>query len=428
MRFLPFFILNDVFLYFLKKLLFTLFFIDKTDIRLDSIKKITKRIENSNIVYIKIFQTLCLEKNLLTENEKNFLIKYTDNVPYKDNEIDINYLETVCKEYNIILNSKTPYNSGIIAVVFKGKIENREFSDVVLKLKKNNIHEKYNTAFNNLLKAVDYTKYIPFIKHFQIGKLLKDCKENTLLQTDFINESENLTQISNQIDYYEEFRVPKCFQEITNKFNNIIVMEDITGLKINDILVMSDEIKYNFAKLCIKFGICCQLNFGILNSDLHAGNAFFYLNYDENGIPIYKIGIIDFGLSFKLTTDTQKRDFKFLYNMFTLHDFSDSEEIIISWLENPDKWYNLDQKAKDKCIQQLCNNILNCKNMDLDFLYSTAKLFNQNKLSLSKEFNNLILSLSISRSVGSILTDDLVKITKEIMYSFKNINDVLKID
>ena len=204
-------------------------------------------------------------------------------------------------------------------------------------------------------------------------------------------------------------------------------MEDITGLKINDILSMSQEIKYNFAKLLIKFGICCQINYGIINGDFHAGNAFFYLNYDENNNPIYKIGIIDFGLSFKLTKQHQERDFKFLYNMFTLHDFSESENIIIGWLENSDQWYKLNPESRKKCIKLLENNILHCKNLDLDFFYSIAKLLNRNKLYLSKEFNNLVLSLCCCRAQGSILTDDLVKITKENMNNFKAIDNILKI-
>ena len=68
-----------------------------------------------------------LKKNLIwqvgNKKEKNFLMKYIDNVPYSDNEIDYLYLEKVCKEYSITLNSKIPCNSGIMAVVFKGKIE-----------------------------------------------------------------------------------------------------------------------------------------------------------------------------------------------------------------------------------------------------------------------------------------------------------------
>ena len=426
--FLPLIILHDIFSYFFQYIFFTVFFIDKSNIKLNCIKKITRRLENTNIVYIKIFQTLCCEKDLLNENEKNFLMKYIDNVPYSDNEIDYLYLEKVCKEYSITLNSKIPCNSGIMAVVFKGKIENKNFQDIVIKLKKIGIDERYEIAYNNLLKLAYYTKFIPFLKNFQIEKLLYDCKENTLLQGDFINEVSNLNDIYFKIDNNQELRVPICFPEITSKYNNIIIMEDISGLKINDLLNMSQEIKNNFAKLLLKFGICCQLNYGILNGDFHAGNTFFYLNYDENNNPIYQIGIIDFGLSFKISKKNQERDFKFLYNMFTLHEFEYCEELIISWLESPKMWYELSPHHKNKCMKLLQQNILYCKNMDLDFFYSIAELFNKNNLHLNKEFNNLVLSLCCSRAQAAILTDELVKITKEVMNSLYNINNILKIE
>ena len=117
----------------------------------------------------------------------------------------------------------------------------------------------------------------------------------------------------------------------------------------------------------------------------------FYLNYDENNNPIYQIGIIDFGLSFKISKKNQERDFKFLYNMFTLHEFEYCEELIISWLESPKMWYELSPHHKNKCMKLLQQNILYCKNMDLDFFYSIAELFNKNNLHLNKEFNKFKL-------------------------------------
>ena len=91
-------------------------------------------------------------------------------------------------------------------------------------------------------------------------------------------------------------------------------------------------------------------------------------------------------------------------------------------------WYELSPHHKNKCMKLLQQNILYCKNMDLDFFYSIAELFNKNNLHLNKEFNNLVLSLCCSRAQAAILTDELVKITKEVMNSLYNINNILKIE
>jgi hypothetical protein len=36
---------------------------------------------------------LCLNKDLLYSNEQDYLLKYTDNVPYSNSEIDYNLLD-----------------------------------------------------------------------------------------------------------------------------------------------------------------------------------------------------------------------------------------------------------------------------------------------------------------------------------------------
>ena len=104
--------------------------------RLILIKNLTHKLESMNILYIKVFQSLCLENQILNEDEQNYLIKYIDNVPYDSDSIDYTYLDILNKEYNIhleneLLNNNTNHsliNSGIVGVVFKGfqnNIDNR---------------------------------------------------------------------------------------------------------------------------------------------------------------------------------------------------------------------------------------------------------------------------------------------------------------
>jgi uncharacterized protein YdeI (YjbR/CyaY-like superfamily) len=71
--------------------------------RLELIKKISNKLEQENIVYVKIFQALCLDKDILANDEQEFLLKYTDNVPYKTNEIDYDLLHKLEAEFSITL-------------------------------------------------------------------------------------------------------------------------------------------------------------------------------------------------------------------------------------------------------------------------------------------------------------------------------------
>ena len=105
--------------------------------RLELIKKISKKLEHENIVYVKIFQALCFDRDLLNNEEQDYLIKYTDNVPYKTNEIDYDLLDKLEDEFSITLKNRIPINCGIVGLVFDGYDSSN--NKVVVKMLKNNI-------------------------------------------------------------------------------------------------------------------------------------------------------------------------------------------------------------------------------------------------------------------------------------------------
>ena len=117
--------------------------------RLELIKKISKKLEQENIVYVKIFQALCLDKDLLASDEQEFLLTYTDNVPYKTNEIDYDLLNKLEAEFSITLKSKIPINCGIVGLVFEGTdLSNNK---VIIKMLKKDIYERFTNVFDELL-------------------------------------------------------------------------------------------------------------------------------------------------------------------------------------------------------------------------------------------------------------------------------------
>lgn len=69
---------------------------------------------------MKIFQALCLDKDLLKSDEQDYLLKYTDNVPYNTNEIEYDLLDKLENEFSITLTNRIPINCGIVGLVFDG--------------------------------------------------------------------------------------------------------------------------------------------------------------------------------------------------------------------------------------------------------------------------------------------------------------------
>jgi hypothetical protein len=86
------------------------------------IDKITYRLANSNILYVKIFQAIALNNNLIDDKTNNKLLRFTDNAPWSYSDINFEELIEVSNKYDIVFpyGYELPINSGMISLVFKG--------------------------------------------------------------------------------------------------------------------------------------------------------------------------------------------------------------------------------------------------------------------------------------------------------------------
>ena len=302
----------------------TLFGLPSID-RVLLVENITEKLENINIVYVKVFQSLCLEKGILTDIEKDYLMKYTDSVPYSNDEVDFDMLHTLEEKFGIVIENKTPINSGIVGVVFKGIHKKDNDKHVVVKMLKQGIVEKYNTAYNELELLVRYLQSVPYLNSINYIKMISDSKDSILSQTDFSNECHNIEYFNKKYENNKEFVLPEVYSSITEEYNNVIVMTDITGLRYNDIKDLDVSVKYKFAKLLNKFGVLSILFHSCINGDFHAGNVFFYIDNkrdaSDNIVPEYKLGVIDYGLCYYPTPENQNSYYIFFYDIQTKKDF-----------------------------------------------------------------------------------------------------------
>ena len=281
--------------------------------RIILLKNITNKFKTKNIVYVKFLQSICNEKNFLTEQEKKYLLEFTDNVPYKNSEIDIDLLNKLENNYNIIID-KTPINSGIVAIVFNAEYNNKK---IIIKMLKKNIKKKYNDFYSEVEIISRFCKYIPYLKYLNIEKIINDNKESIIDQMNFNYEVNNLKLFKEKFKNSPEFKIPEVYEDFTNSYNNIILMENIKGLTIKDLENYDLEIKKKFGELTLKIGLLGILYHSCINNDLHSGNLFFYINDDDKntGIPKYQIGIIDFGICCFPNKSNQNAYYIFFYEI-----------------------------------------------------------------------------------------------------------------
>jgi predicted unusual protein kinase regulating ubiquinone biosynthesis (AarF/ABC1/UbiB family) len=403
--------------------------------RLELIKALAQRLEYENIVYVKLFQALCLNKDLLYSDEQDFLIKYTDNVPYSISDINYDLLNKLQHEYCITLNNAIPINSGIVGLIFDAR--DCSNNKVIVKMLKQNILKKFTNAFDELLYVSYICKYIPYIKYLKITKLLLDNREILLNQMNFIREVESLELFTKKYKNNKEYRFPKVYKNITKKYPELMVMENINGLKLKDIATMDPSIKEEFAYLLNKFNILGILYHSVIHCDLHCGNVFFYINdvcdvsnNETETSPKYMLGLIDFGLCTFPTKESQNAYYIFFNNMFYNNDYSSIEYLINTFIEEKELFNTYNNNIK----QVLCNETINC----LD-LYASHSISNQalvNKLStlfynydlnFTREFNRVILSLHTTYSFIALLSSDVNECVEKVIKELNYFNELINI-
>jgi len=397
--------------------------------QLNLTKKITSKLEKINIIYVKIFQSLCLDNNILNENEKEYLLKYTDNVPYHNDEIEYNVLNELEEKYNITLENIEPINAGTVGLAFSGINKKENDSKVIIKILKKNITNKINKALDEVLLAGYILHFIPFLNNLNLYKLILDNKESFCNQVDFIKEANNIELFTSKNKNLSCYRFPKVYKNITNEYNNIIVMENIKGLTINEVKVMDQSIKDEFGKLYVKFGLISLLYNNAIHNDLHSGNLFFYINEDSLLIPQYQLGLIDFGICSFPSKENQNIYYTFFVEVILNKNYSDVESMLKGIINEKENYEILNNHEKTifnnevtNCFKKFC-----LKDLDVNFLFDLGKIFKKYKFTFTHEFHEIIMSCCMVNNLAKELCSNFNKTQKEVINELTQINKIIEI-
>jgi len=299
------------------------------------IHNLTNRLAYQNILYVKIFQAFALNHNIIDDSMNNTLLKFTDNVPWTNTDIDKDTLISLEKKFDIkIFNDYTPINSGMISLVFKGKINKKDNCDkdeiIVIKMKRNKIEAILNDGIQKMLFCIRLLAMIPFIKNYQLSDIIHNNINLIKFQTDFQKEIENVETMQKKCKNMKYVKIPKVYKNMTDDFSNVIVMEFIKGCTLQEVEPIH---YYEYSKQLIKFGLVTLLIHGTSHGDLHTGNLLFI--EDENDAKYkYKIGILDFGIVYEIGK-TKEALFYIFENMLWVPSEDIARSISVSGLIEP---------------------------------------------------------------------------------------------
>ena len=280
--------------------------------KFNCIKDIVSQLFNSNIIYLKIIQSLATNGALFDSEQMEYLEQYTDNVPYSDSDIDSSFIKTfqdVSRQNNKtfeINDSIKPFRSGMVALAYKVTLDDKP---VIIKVIRNNIREKIIKALDEMEALFSFLSWMPQIKAMNIIAIMRENRDAMIDQTNFTQELQNLNEMRKLCTYTDYVKIPEAYSEYTNENPNMIVMEYLNGKRIEE--VTSDE-AIHYSKLLAQFEAKTTMFNSFYHADLHSGNILF-LRDDKNK---EMLGIIDFGIMGRSTKEEQEA----FYNIFKCAD------------------------------------------------------------------------------------------------------------
>lgn len=372
---------------------------------------IAEQLTKENIFYGKMFQAISVNKNLTDDTLSKYLLKYTNNVYFDDDDIDYHSIEELNyynKENNhkmINLKSENPINSGLISLIYLVKLDDK---DIIVKLKRKNIDKKFNEAFDNISFLIKLINYIKCVSCLNIHRIFCENKKMLLEQLDFMNEVNNIKLFERKYKHIDYIVIPKVYEEFTVMNKNLIIMEYINGKNITE---LSIEEKNNYSGLLINFGLKSFLFDGIYHADLHPGNIIFISDHFNKK---YKLGIIDYGLVGKLTREEQNLFYLFLSNLLSKNYEECIRCLLNSMSENSDNGTNninkdtFDIHTYDKTIIDTMREILvNVneinKKFTLNDLIKLNNLLDNYNIQLTYSFSNVQLAMAVCESTNESL-------------------------
>jgi len=390
------------------------------------ITRITKRLSSINILYVKVFQSLALNNNVINQNLNNELIKFTDNAPFSKEDIDYDTLLQISMKYDIVFKNgfDCPKNSGMISLVYLAK--NNNLNNIVIKIKRKNIDKKLEEGIDNLLFLIELLKFLPFFNKYKISETIKNNVNVIKQQTNFKKEFVNIQRMRNNCKNLDYIKIPVPYENINDDYPNVIAMEHIVGKKFNE---LDKEDYLGFAKQVIKFGVVTTFIHGFSHGDFHVGNILFIKEYNKNDkSPIYKLGIIDYGIMTEIKEPFKSNMLNCLTSIFQDTSIVFLDKFINSGIFEPHIIKNnMPEKIYNNLIElnlHFVDKLVHSKNLNQIFFHEIMKLLlgflnsNLSKygITLSENFINLQLSLAMANGVTFALCQDkTMQITNDVV-------------
>jgi predicted unusual protein kinase regulating ubiquinone biosynthesis (AarF/ABC1/UbiB family) len=329
----------------------------------------------------------------------------------------------LCTEHDIVFQNgfDKPINSGMISLVYLARYKSvtsntSNTNNIVIKIKRKNIDQKLEEGINNLLFFINLLKIIPFFNNYKISETIQNNINVIKEQTNFVKEIANIQRVQNNCKNIDYIKIPIVYDNINNDYPNVIAMEHIDGKKFNE---LDKEDYLVFAKQVVKFGIITTVIHGFSHGDFHVGNILFIKEFNKNNnSPLYKLGIIDYGIMTEIREPFKSNILNCLTSVFQDTSIIFLDKFINSGIFEPCIIKNImPEKIYNNLIESnlsFVDKLVHSKNLNQIFFHEIIKFLlgflnsNLSKygITMSDNFIKLQLSLAMSNGVTFALCQD----------------------
>ena len=381
------------------------------------IQNVAKKLSQKNILYVKMFQAISLNNNLIDDTMNRELLKYTDSAPYSYDDIDEDLIRQIEREYYLRAENDTiPMKSGMISLVYK--LRNVDGGHVILKVKRKDIDVKLDDAIEKLLFFIRMISIIPQFNTLDIPNVIRKNIDLLRQQLDFHEEVKNTLEMKENCKDLKYIKIPELYPDVTNKYSDVIMMEYLDGVHISKL----DDSDYNqYAKLVMKYGFVTIINNSVTHGDLHAGNIIFIKNVEKlveklAKEPVYQLGLIDFGIVTRINKKTTKLFLEIVSSMFTDSSRVLAEKLLDNIIKPRETFQSIPFERREKLyieaskiIEETLHNSKDASQIKIyDFIKKFNEYLNGNRLRsynlhISDDFVKLQMALAMSQGVSLCL-------------------------
>lgn len=259
-----------------------------------------KALEELGPAFVKLGQVLALREDLIPKEFTEELCKLhsqVDSLPFQ--VVNERLLEELgpnkMSEFRSI--SSAPLAAGSVAQVHAAVLN--DGAEVVIKIQRPGIKNQVEIDLD-LMAAIAQLleKYIPEIRFMNPSAIVQALSDGLRSELDFVREGGSMEKMASNFKETSHIHIPKVYWHLST--NKILTLSKIDGIPADDrarLIAAGIDVKTLISR---GLGMFMKMVFvdGFFHGDLHPGNLL--------AKPNSEIGLIDFGLSIRLSVRTRE--------------------------------------------------------------------------------------------------------------------------